>query len=137
MERIEPLTLKAGVGATPISLEDAERFLGSEAIEAGEKRGEATTFGPWSIVRTYRALAVTATWKPGPTHDYVAEYTLHGDRTMTRPRQGGYELEGHVSIGGRKLSAFTSSILFELPDGRLIKVAVIHCRTKKEAGDED
>lgn len=126
------LTLKAQAGATPISLEDAIKFFGQAAIDAGERRGEMVTVGPWSICRSYKALVTTATWRPVPTHDYVDEYTLHGDRTMTNPKPGGYELEGRVSIDGKKRSCFTSSILFELPDKRLIDVAVIHVRTKKE-----
>lgn len=125
------LTLKAQAGATPISLEDAIKFFGQAAIDAGERRGEMVTVGPWSICRRYKALATTATWRPGYSGG-VDEYTIYGDRTMTRPRQGGYELEGWVSIEGKKRSCFTSSILFELPDKRLIDVAVIHVRTKKE-----
>ena len=125
------LTLKDGVGATKISLEDALIFIGQEAIDSGEKRGEMKTYGPWNIVRSYKALCCTATWTPkkyGTSH--VDEYTLYGDRTMTHPKQSGYCLEGRVSINGQNRSAFTSSILFELPDGKLVSVAVIHARTK-------
>ncbi len=125
------LTLKAQPGATPITTEDALALFGADAIAAGERRGEMILAGPWSTLISYKALTVTAAWKPGPTHDYVDEYTLHGDRTMSRPRQAGYELEGYVSIDGVKRSCFTSSILFELPDGQLIDVAVIHARTQK------
>ena len=126
------LTLKAQPGATPISLENALLFLGQDAIDAGEKRGTIKSFGPWNIITSYTALATTATWKPGPVHNYVDEYTLYGDRTITRSRQSGYELEGYVSIDGKKRSCFTSSILFKLPDGELIDVAVIHVRSEKK-----
>lgn len=126
------LTLKAGAGSTRIELADAIEFIGAEAISAGEKRGDVTTRGPWGIISGYRALAVTATWRPGPAGcDYVDEYTLHGMRALSAPRQSGYELEGYCSIDGVKRSAFTSSILFELLDGRLISVAVIHVRTER------
>lgn len=128
MKRIEPLTLKAGAGSTKISLEDATRFFGAEAIAAGEKRGAIETRGPWNICVRYTALATTATWRDAPGGPYVDEYTLHGDRTMYAPREAGHNLEGRVSIDGRKRSAFTSSIMFELPDGRLINVACIHAR---------
>jgi len=130
--RQQPLTLKAQPGATPISDADALSLFGSEAIAAGERRGEIVTTGPWSIIRSYKALATTATWKPGAAgYDYVNTYTLHGDRTITAPRQSGYCLEGWVSIAGKRRSCFTSSILFELPDKRLIDVAVIHVRTEQ------
>lgn len=130
--RHQPLTLTAQPGATPISLEDATRLFGPAAIEAGELRGTMTTYGPWQIIHSYTAHACTATWKPGPAgYDYVDTYTLHGPRTMSRPRQLGYCLEGHVSIAGQRRSCFTSSILFQLPDGRLIDIAVIHARTPR------
>ena len=126
------LTLKAQPGATPISFSDAYSFFLYSEIAAGERRGKMTTYGPWSVITSFKALAVTATWKPGPAGcDYVDEYTLHGDRTMSRPRQSGYGLDGYVSIDGVKRSCFTSSILFELPDGQLIDVAVMHARTQK------
>lgn len=126
------LTLKAGAGTTHIELADALEFIGAEAIAVGEKRGEVTTRGPWSIMTGYRALAVTATWRPGPAgYDYVDTYTIHGMRALSAPRQSGYTLEGYCSIDGVKRSAFTSSILFEIPDGRLVSVAVIHVRTER------
>ena len=126
------LPLKAQPGATPISTEDALLLFGADALAAGERRGEIATYGSWNIITSYKALAVTATWKPGAAgYDYVDEYTLHGDRTMSRPKQSGYDLEGYISIDGVKRSCFTSSILFELPAGQLINVAVIHARTKK------
>jgi hypothetical protein len=126
------LTLKAGPGATKISLQDALKFIGAQAIEAGEKRGEIETRGPWSTISKYTALAVTATWRDAPGGPYVDEYTLHGDRVLSGARSSGYELEGHVSIDGVKRSAFTSSIMFEIQEtGRLVDVAVIHARSIK------
>ena len=130
---MKPITLKAGAGCTPISMEHAIKLFGQDAINAGELRGEITTRGPWGMIASYRAIATTATWKPGPTFDYVDEFTIHGLRTMSA-RESGFDLEGHVSIDGKKRSCFTSSILFELPDGKLINVAVIHVRPAKEEG---
>jgi hypothetical protein len=72
-----------------------------------------------SMVNTYPDF-------PSITHSK----TSYGFRTLTGIRQGGYELEGRVSIGGRKYAAFTSSQLFELPDGRLIDIATIHARVR-------
>jgi len=124
------LTLKAGAGSTKISQADALKFIGAEAIEAGEKCGEIQTRGPWNIIISYKALATTATWKDKPGGPCVDEYTLHGDRTLSGARESGHNLEGHVNIDGVKRSAFTSSILFEIEEtGQLIDVAVIHVRT--------
>lgn len=99
-------------------------------IEAGEKRGELKTYGPWNIPISYKALCMSMvnTYPdfPSITHNKTA----YGIRTLTDIRQSGYELEGRVSIGGKKYSAFTSSQLFELPDGKLIDVAVIHARVR-------
>lgn len=99
-------------------------------IVAGEKRGGIKTYGPWNIPVSYKALCMSMvnTYPdfPSITHNKTA----YGMRTLTGIRQGGYELEGRVSIGGKKYSAFTSSQLFELPDGRLIDVAVIHARAR-------
>ena len=93
MKRLEPLTLKAGAGSTKIKLQDALKFIGAEAIEAGEKRGHVETRGPWSIITGYTALATTATWKDKPGGPYVDEYTLYGDRSLTRPEESGYNLD--------------------------------------------
>jgi len=129
---MKTLTVKSNAGSVKISLEDALLFFGEDAIHKGEKRGEIKTYGPWTIITSYKALAVTATWTPvtfGNSH--VDEYTLYGDRTISNPRQSGYELEGWVSIRGEKRSCFTSSVLFELPGGKLINIAVIFVRSNK------
>ena len=101
-----------------------------EDIDAGEKRGELKTYGPWSIPISYKALCMSMvnTYPdfPSITHSKIS----YGIRTLTNLRQSGYELEGRVSINGKKYSAFTSSQLFELPDGKLIDVAVIHARVR-------
>ena len=133
MKKLEPLTLKAGAGSTKIKLQDALIFIGAEAIEAGEKRGETQTHGPWSIITRYTALATTATWKDiGISYNVVDEYTLYGPQSLTNPKESGYNLEGYVSIQGAKRSAFTSSILFEIEEtGKLVDVAVIHARTPR------
>ena len=128
----DTLELKSG-SSIKISFEDFDKFIGRDCIPAGEKRGAIKIRGPWSIITSYKALAVTATWTPEKFGNrYVDTYTLHGDRTMSDPRQSGYALEGHVSIKGERRSCFTSDILFELPDGALVSVAVIHVRDKKE-----
>jgi len=98
-------------------------------IKAGEKRGELKTYGPWQIPISYRALCVSSIYSA--SYYTKTERTMaYGVRTMTQCSESGYCLEGWVSIGRKKYSAFTSSQLFELPDGRLINVATIHARVK-------
>lgn len=132
--KTEALTLKAGAGSTKIHQADALKFIGADAIAAGEKHGEIQTRGPWSIITCYKALATTATWIDKGYGRLVDTYTLHGDRVLSGAKESGYNLEGHVSIAGVKRSAFTSSILFEIEEtGQLVDVAVIHARSLKEA----
>jgi hypothetical protein len=122
--KLAPLTLKAEAGAIPISESD---FLAYLAPVIADHRGELVTIGGWSIPVSFTATAVSMTFGPMGRGDTIA---LYGPRTMGNLRECGYHLEGRVSIKGRKVSAFTSSQLWQLPDGRLIETAVIHCRAK-------
>ena len=101
--------------------------LTPEDIAAGEKRGEMKTRGAWSIPVSYRAIVET---KDFGEYSTVTRARFWPARTMHAPRQSGYELEGRVSLGGKKISAFTSSQLFELPDGRLVDCATIFVRLR-------
>lgn len=98
------------------------------AIDAGEMRGELKTFGPWHIPVSYRALCTSSVFGPdrSPCLSGTISTTLHGMRTLSSPRASGYCLEGKVSLCGRKVRGFTSSQLFELPNGRLLNFATIH-----------
>ena len=78
-----------------------------------EVRGEMD-FGPRHVVRSYRALA---TDKDG---------YIYGIRALSKPKGSGYVLEGHISIDGKKIRAFTSSTLFQRPDGSLVDVAILY-----------
>lgn len=123
-----PLVLKVIRGAVPITKEQFLEYVGTEEdIAAGIKRGDVVTFGPWSIIRKYRALAVEAEW----VDNTIVSYTLYGNRSLSSPKNMGYDLEGHVSIGGKRRSAFTSSVPLELPDGASVDVEVIFARSLK------
>jgi hypothetical protein len=98
-------------------------------ITAGEKRGEMKTRGAWSIPVSYRALVETKNFT-GERAGETPRARFWPARTMSAPVQSGHELEGRVSLGGKKISAFTSSQLFELPDGRLIDCATIFVRLR-------
>jgi len=95
--------------------EQAATILTPAEIEAGEKRGKYTHTGPWQIPVSYRAIAI----------DCDAQ-VIYGSRSLCNVKDLGYELGGQVSINGRKHRGFTGNVLIELPDGKLINLAVIH-----------
>lgn len=122
----ETLVLPYQSGAIALTQEQAEALFTPDEIEKGEQRGHVKTIGPWQLPVSFTALCTSNTFgrdtypvEHGPLHVY-------GKRTMTSVRQSGYELEGRVSVNGKKHRAFTSSQLFELPNGKLISVATIH-----------
>jgi hypothetical protein len=101
-------------------------------ITQDEIRGDLKTHGMWNIPVSFKAIAIKAKLEQPEGHfsKCFTEKTVYGIRTMTNIRQSGYELEGYVSINGKKHSCFTSSELFEV-NGKLINVAVIHARSNK------
>lgn len=82
--------------------------------DTNEVRGNLKTQGRWSIPVSYRALAMDM-------HGRV-----FGIRTMSNVRESGHELEGRVSIEGKKYRAFTSSKLFTRNNGTLCDVAIVY-----------
>jgi hypothetical protein len=95
-------------------------------IEAGEKRFDIETWGCYGVIRSLKGIVETGEFVEG-TMKWKQFYSV---RTMTHPKQSGYDMEGTVSLGGVKSSGFTSSQLFELPCGKLVNVAVIFSRSK-------
>ncbi len=51
---------------------------------------------------------------------------VYGIRALTHCRESGYQIEGQVSIDGRKVRAFTSDALFQRADGSLVSVAKLY-----------
>jgi hypothetical protein len=105
-----------------LSLELAKKLFGD--ITKDEQRLEIETRGPWSIISSCKGLTI---WKDFTTN----EIEIYGYRTLSKPRNSGYDLEGYVSIAGVKRSAFTSSHLFELKNGHLIDVGILFARKNK------
>jgi hypothetical protein len=96
-------------------------------IDAGEKRFEMETWGCYGVIRTLRAIVECGEFGD---HSRMTWKQFYPIRTMSNPKQSGYDMEGIVSLGGRKSTCFTSSQLFELPCGQLVDVAVIFARSK-------
>jgi hypothetical protein len=115
---MQPLTLPAQAGAIKITPEQLLAF----GIQPEDSRGELTTLGPWHIPVTFKALAVSYVFSPNHRAETV---TIYGIRTMGKLKESGYQLEGRVSIAGKKRRGFTDSQLWELPDGRLMETAII------------
>jgi hypothetical protein len=119
--------------AIPATMEQlAALGVTAEEIAKGEKRFDFTHFGPWHLCRSIRAVVEFS------HRDESGKVTLKAffpARTMHAPRSCGYDLEGRIPFAGRKASAFTTSQMFELPDGRLVEVATLHlCR--RSASDD-
>lgn len=102
-----------------------------EIDENGEARFQTQERGPWGMLSKITALAVSREFGEAgrPRTPAQSGIIVYGVRSMCDPRQSGHEVEGHVSIGGVKRSAFTSSQMF-LVDGRLVGVAVLHVRMR-------
>ena len=77
-------------------------------------RFDFTTHGLWRIVKSIKGLTMDRSGR------------IYGIRTLTNCRESGYQIEGRVSIGGKKHRAFTSSQLFQRSNGSLCDVAVLY-----------
>jgi hypothetical protein len=116
--------------ALSVTLEELKSMgISVEEVSRGEVRGKMKTFGPWGIPLSYTALAMSRKYTRKEDQRFTAEcdgVSAFGIRTLSRPVQSGYELEGRISVNGKKYRGFTSSQLFELPCGHLVNVAIIH-----------
>lgn len=118
-------------GSVPATLEQLHALGVTDAeIAAGEKRLESTHVGPWHICTSLRGIVERAQFDRDAFPVKTEWKEFYPVRTMSRPRPMGFDMEGHISLNGKRVSAFTSSQLFELPGGRLIDVAVIFARNK-------
>lgn len=107
--------------------QESEFFkLTEEEFARGEKRLEMKTVGPWSIPISLKGLTIYRTEEQvtGDQKLYV-----FGQRTMQRPTNCGYDMEGRCSIKGIKGRVFTSSILIADGKGRLINIGVLYVST--------
>ena len=122
---MKKLTFKAEPGSIKMDREQA-RFLGID-IALDKNEGELKTIGAWNVPVSYQAQCIDTLYEKTEFGTKPKEVVFFGKRKLTNLKQSGYELDGWVSIGGKKYSAFTSSILIEI-DGKLINVACISAR---------
>jgi hypothetical protein len=81
--------------------------LPDDLDKEGNRRFIIRTYGPYGGIRDVIGLAVEKV-KGG--------LLVYGDRRLLDARQSGYDLEGRVSIGGKKYRAFTSDKTFVSTD---------------------
>lgn len=121
------MTIKNPGSVIVLTRAEADK-LGIEVKEY-QQRLDIETVGPWNLVKSVKGLCVLRKYSKEKEfgNHRVEELTLLGTRTMTNPKQGGYELEGRVSIKGKKYSAFTSAIDVTIDD-EYIQVGCICAR---------
>lgn len=110
-----PITIKEGE-KWPIQWVK-EIFTESE-ISEGEKRFDIVPIG-YCGIKSVSGMAfepIYGTKQPWQSGYPIVAWRVWGLRTMSSPTQLGYELEGKVSIAGKKRRAFTSSQLLEYID---------------------
>lgn len=105
-------------------------------IADGESRFQMETRGRYGGISKLVGLAISQEFGEvgRPRTPEQSGITVHGVRSMGGLRESGYAMEGSVSIGGKKYSAFTSSTLF-LVEGELVSVAVFHVRWHRPKPD--
>jgi len=121
---IQPITIKAGSGSTVITVEQFKDYINPTI---NDHSGILQTVGPWQLPVKYIAPVIVAKFSP---LGWAESYTLYGVRTLADIKQSGHHLDGRVSIGGRKVSAYTSSILWSVDGKKLIGTAVIYARLR-------
>ena len=102
-----------------LTQEQANALFTEEEIKNKEKRfGSAGFFKP-----NVRGIVVRGQFK----NNFLKKLEIvKADGTLSNLKPLGYEVEGRISISGKKIRGFTSSKIFRLPDGELISVSVIH-----------
>lgn len=95
--------------------------------DMSDVRGEANHRGMWQILTSYKALVI-ADHERDVEHygGYAKSIRVYGWRVLQNAKESGYDLEGRVSINGKKYRAFTTSVMFEYPSGQLVNVAAIY-----------
>ena len=90
--------------------------LPPDVDEHGDRRFDIETGGMYGTIRKVVGLAIEK------AEDGVL---VHGDRCLLNAQESGYQLEGRVSIGGKKYRAFTASQMF-LHGSKLYDFAILY-----------
>lgn len=114
------VTIEYSNGALPVTVEQWQQYF-SPNLE--DNLGESTCVGIHQTVIAFRAPAVSIKFNG---MGCIESYTLYGERQLQGCFPTGYNLEGVVSVKGKR-KAHTSSVLCRLPDGKLLESAVIVC----------
>ena len=122
-----PFSTPLTASTAKVTQEQADALFSREDVKAGASRGRLKTTGQWQLPVSFTALATTQLFhgENGALRKN-AGLLVFGVRTLSRVHQSGYALEGRISVLGKSFRGFTSSQLFELPDGRLLSADTIH-----------
>jgi hypothetical protein len=113
-------------GAVVLTEQQARLLFTDSEIEKGEARGEMSTVGMWQLPVRYRAVCTSNSFDRESFPIGHGPLNVYGKRCLVDIRQAGFEIEGRVTVNGKKHRGFSSSQLFELPSGKLISCAIIH-----------
>lgn len=120
---------QVSAGCFALTHEQAAALFTPAELAAKESRLDVRTVGPWGIPVSAVGLVVSFNYEADKANNYSnprQPLRVYGRRTMTNWKQTGFEAEGVASVDGRKRRVFTSSKLFQLPDGSLISASVLH-----------
>ena len=113
-------------GAIPVTVDQLLSLGFTQAeIDNGEKRGEIKHIGPWQICKSYKAIVEQLDFDKSKGYTITTAARFWPARTVSSPREAGYQLEGRIKFSGKSCRVFTSSILFQLPSGKLISCATL------------
>jgi hypothetical protein len=116
-------------GSIPCTIEQLYALGVTDSdIAAGEKRFTIESFGPWNIISSITGIVEEATYTANGAEQNKKSF--YPARKCSNPKSMGYDMEGTISLNGKRRNVFTSSQLFELPDGKLIDVATLHTCTR-------
>ena len=98
-------------------------------LDKGERRFETEHSGPWEILTKCRGMVLEHVSFEDAEKNYRGSYThyyiFHGFRSLDKPKQSGYDLEGKISLNGKNIRAFTSSQLIDV-EGKLVNLAILY-----------
>lgn len=104
------------------------KWINANKGKDGEIRLDISTTGRgWNVIRSIRGMVITENFaQTGKklTAENSGKLFL-GERSLSSPKESGYQMSGKVSFGGKKYNAFTSSTLVEMPSGQLVNIGVI------------
>jgi len=121
----EPIIIdKLNGGSVVLTQEEADYLFTAEQQQEDEIHFEQ--LDSWRL----SGICESCVWDQIDGTTIKAKDTMYiwKKRTMFNAKPCGFALDGYVSVKGKKRTCFTTSILFELPNGHLLDVGAIYAR---------